>query len=88
MSKAVAQFFNPDGSLIHIPARNSKKIEVLNRIAMNLDPAKKYAEKDLNTILSRFHHDTASLRRHMIEFGIMQRDNSSNYWLVENSKID
>ena len=82
VTKQIAQFFNADGSLIHIPARSSKKIEVLNRIALTLDPSMKYTEKELNQVLSRFHSDTASLRRHMIEFGVMQRDSASNYWLV------
>ena len=80
-SKSVDHFFNTDGSLIQIPARSSKKIQVLNRIAMSLETNHRYSEKELNELLAKFHFDTASLRRYMIEFGIMDRDNSSNYWL-------
>lgn len=77
----VDQFFKEDGSLIHIPARNSKKIEVLKIIAQRFEVGKKYPEKDLNRILGEIHSDTAALRRHMIEFGIMERDSESTYWL-------
>lgn len=81
MAQHIEQFFKSDGSLIHIPAKNSKKIEVLNRIATNLSDSIVYPERELNEILAKFHPDTAALRRHMIEFGILQRDSASNYWL-------
>ena len=81
---SVDQFFAPDGSLISIPAKNSKKIEVLNRIAEKFAPGVMYTEKELNEIISDFHDDTAALRRYMIEFGIMQRNSESVYWLASN----
>ena len=83
MTKQVDQFFRADGSLIHIPAKDSKKIEVLNRIAVNFSPGITYPERELNEILAKFHSDTAALRRHMIQFGILERDNASNYWLAK-----
>jgi hypothetical protein len=79
----IDQFFAPDGSLISIPAKNSKKIEVLNRIAEKFAPGVMYTEKELNEIISDFHDDTAALRRYMIEFGIMQRNSESVSWLSE-----
>ena len=78
---SVDQFFSPNGSLISIPAKNSKKIEVLNRIAETFTPGVMYSEKELNEIISHFHDDTAAIRRYMIEFGIMQRNSESVYWL-------
>jgi hypothetical protein len=83
---SVDQFFAPDGSLISIPAKNSKKIEVLNRIAETFIPGVMYTEKELNEIISHFHDDTAAIRRHMIEFGIMCRNLESVYWLATNER--
>lgn len=80
---SVDQFFAPDGSLVSIPAKNSKKIEVLTRIAGEFTPGVMYPEKELNEIISRFHDDTAAIRRHMIEFGILQRNSESVYWLAD-----
>jgi hypothetical protein len=34
-------------------------------------------EKQLNLIIARYHEDTASLRRHMTEHGILERDGGS-----------
>lgn len=79
---SVDQFFSEDGSLISIPARSSKKIEVMKRIAEEFSSGVIYPEKDLNEIIARFHSDTAAIRRHMIEFGIMERNTSSEYWLA------
>lgn len=85
MSEKIDQFFRPDGSLIKIPARSKKKIAVLNRIAGNFAPGTKYPERTLNEILAPIHPDTASIRRYMIDFGILERDSSSVYWLSEYS---
>lgn len=82
----VGQFFNPDGTLIHLPARSSKKIEVLKIIANEFESGTIYTEKELNAILAKIHPDTASIRRHMIVFGIMERDSKSNYWLAAPTK--
>ena len=77
----VAQFFDAKGALIQIPAKQSKKIEVLKKIAESFDPGKKYSEKELNEIILKFNKDTAAIRRHMIEFGILERNKESIYWL-------
>ena len=79
----VGQFFDETGTLLSIPAKQSKKLAVLRIIAGAFDPNSIYSEKELNAILSRFNDDTAAIRRHMIEFGIMERNKESYYWLKE-----
>jgi hypothetical protein len=79
---SVDQFFAPDGSLVSIPAKNSKKLEVLRRIASEFSSGVLYPEKELNEIILHFHSDTAAIRRYMIEFGILQRNSESVYWLA------
>jgi hypothetical protein len=32
--------------------------------------------------IAKYHADTAALRRHMIEYGILERDEESVYWVV------
>ncbi len=82
MSEQIDQFFRPDGTLISIPVKPAKKIAVLNHIAKELAPETKYPEKELNTVIAKYHDDTAAIRRHMIEFGILQRNSESVYWLA------
>jgi len=85
MSEQIDQFFRPDGSLITIPVKVTKKIAVLHRIAERLSPDVRYPEKALNEIIASFHPDTAAIRRHMIEYGILERDSGSVYWVSVNS---
>lgn len=81
MEETIGQFFTPDGTLISIPAKLSKRLPVLKRIASEFSEGKQYSEKEVNEIISRFHPDTAAIRRYMIETRIMERDLQSTYWL-------
>jgi hypothetical protein len=81
MSEQIDQFFAPDGTLISIPVKPAKKIAVLNKIAGSLSPDNKYTERELNVEISKFHADTAAIRRYMIEYGILERDRDSVYWV-------
>jgi hypothetical protein len=81
MSEQIDQFFRPDGTLISIPVKPAKKIAVLQHIVSELSPDTKYPEKQLNLIIAKYHPDTAALRRYMIEYGILERDGASVYWV-------
>ena len=82
MPEQIDQFFAPDGTLISIPVKAAKKIAVLKEIAKKLSPDTKYPEKELNAVIATYHPDTAAIRRHMIEYGILERDGGSVYWVV------
>ncbi len=84
MTQQIDQFFNPDGTLISIPAKSAKRIAVLHRIAQELSPSTRYPEKDLNAIIAKFHDDTAAIRRYMIEYGILERNDQSVYCVSKN----
>jgi hypothetical protein len=81
MTEQIDQFFRPDGTLISIPVKPAKKIAVLHHIARALSPDTKYPEKQLNLIIAQYHDDTAAIRRYMIEYGILERDGESVYWI-------
>ena len=83
MTEQIDQFFNPDGTMISIPAKSAKRIAVLLRIAQELSPTTRYPEKDLNAIIATFHHDTAAIRRYMIEYGTLERDAERVYWVSD-----
>ena len=80
----IGQFFRADGTLTHIPARLEKKLAVLHHIAKDLSSDAKYPEKELNQIIAKYHPDTAAIRRHMVEFKILDRNQQSIYWLIGN----
>jgi hypothetical protein len=85
MTEQIDQFFRPDGTLISIPVKLAKKLAVLRHIASDLSPDTKYTEKQLNEIIAKYHDDTAAIRRHMIEYGILERDGESVYWIPQES---
>ena len=72
-------FFNSDGSLRQLPMQRKKFGAVLKHIVQDIEPGREYTEKEINTLLKRRHPDTASLRRGMIDFRLMERK-SGVYW--------
>ncbi|HVM70353.1 MAG TPA: metalloregulator ArsR/SmtB family transcription factor [Anaerolineales bacterium] len=81
--KVLAAFSLPDGSLKEIPAQRKKLEAVLRYVAKAFQPGVKYPEKQVNEILSRFHPDTATLRRELVGNGLMKRaGGGGDYWLA------
>ena len=82
--KVVGDFTHPDGSLKEIPAQRKKLEAVLRYVVKAFEPGKRYTEKQVNKLLSRFHEDTASLRRELVGGGLMQRESGEGvYWRIE-----
>jgi len=82
--KVLADYTRPDGSLKTIPAQRKKLEAVLRCVVKAFEPGKKYSEKQVNSILSRFHEDTASLRRELVGNGLMGREGGGgDYWRKE-----
>jgi hypothetical protein len=54
---------------------------VLRHLVREFEPGRRYPEKQVNAQLGRYHADTASLRRALIEYRLMQRAGGV-YWLV------
>jgi DNA-binding transcriptional ArsR family regulator len=77
--KVLKDFLRRDGSLKEIPAQYKKQLAVLRYIVKEFAPGQQYAEKQVNEVIARFHPDTASLRRAMIDTQLMQRANGK-YW--------
>lgn len=80
-TKIIATYFDETGALKECPAREKKKIVVLEVIAQNFQPDRSYSEKEVNRILSRIYADHAYIRRLLIEYGFLERTRSgSEYW--------
>jgi biotin operon repressor len=83
-SKVVKDFIKRDGSLKTIPAQQKKLEAVLRHVVKSFDVGKRYNEKQVNTILSKYHTDTATLRRELVGYGLMEREGGGGeYWRVE-----
>lgn len=85
--KVVADFSRPDGSLKTIPAQKKKREAILRHVVKAFTPGRRYSEKQANDLLLRFHADTATLRRELVGFGLMQRQGGGgDYWRTEPSR--
>jgi DNA-binding HxlR family transcriptional regulator len=81
--KVLADYSRKDGSLKTIPAQRKKLEALLRHVVKVFAPGKRYSEKQVNNMLSRFHEDTASLRRELVGCGLMQRESDGRlYWRV------
>jgi hypothetical protein len=77
--EAVLRTFFRDGRLREIPAKEGKRMIVLERIALEFEPGVRYDEKEVNAIVGRFFNDYASLRRYLIDAGLLAREHGE-YW--------
>ena len=82
--KVVKDYSTPQGRLKTIPAQRKKLDAILRHVVRAFKPGKRYSEKQVNEILSRFHDDTASLRRELVGSKLMQREGGGGeYWRVD-----
>ena len=81
--KVLKNFLKADGSLKQIPPQGYKLLIVLNFIVDAFAFDTNYSEKEVNTILRRFHVDTAALRRYLVDNGLMARESDgTRYWRI------
>ncbi|MEW6094435.1 MAG: DUF2087 domain-containing protein [Chloroflexota bacterium] len=86
--KVLAKFLRPDGTIHLVP--NSRLHPdwlriVLEYVLAAFEPGVTYTEKEVNTIIRRFHEDTAGLRRDLVDAGMLRRErDGSKYWREEN----
>jgi hypothetical protein len=70
----VLRNFVVDGRLVRLPARHAQKQVVLGYVARRFDESRSYEEREVNELLRGFHDDTASLRRYLVDEGLLERE--------------
>jgi hypothetical protein len=81
--KVIKDFSRRDGSLKTIPAQRKKLEAILRYVVRAFDVGKRYSEKHVNEILSGYHEDTATLRRELVGYKLMEREGGGGeYWRV------
>lgn len=82
--RVLRDWLRADGAIREFPAQE-KKFQVLVRYAAReFVPERRYTEKEVNTLLKRLHPDSASLRRALVDGGLLARavkpGAPSEYW--------
>ncbi len=75
----VKRFFGPDGRLTTLPAKQSRQLAVYDLIAQRFIPGVRYTELEVNRELMAVYDDYVTLRRGLIDFGLMDRA-GGQYW--------
>ena len=75
----VKRFFGPDGRLTTLPAKQSRQLAVYDVIAQRFIPGVRYTEMEVNRELMAVYDDYVTLRRGLVDFGLMDRANGE-YW--------
>ncbi len=90
---ALLQNFLRDGRLIRLPARYTKRREVLRHLAMrDFQRHTWYSEAEINEVLKSWCEgaegtDFVSVRRYLIDYQILDREDGGKYWLIGDWKV-
>ena len=79
--KVLKDYLLADGKIKTLPAQEKKLAVILNYLATKFKPGMIYSEKQVNQVLLQYHPDPASLRRYLVDSGLMKRE-AGEYWLV------
>ncbi|MDZ8106732.1 MAG: metalloregulator ArsR/SmtB family transcription factor [Nostoc sp. DedQUE12a] len=87
-SKVLKNYIEDDGCnensvqrLKEIPASRKKRLVILKWLASQFEVGVNYPERLVNEILKSYHPDCATLRRELIGYQLMQRENGV-YWRI------
>lgn len=71
-----------DGPLKTYPLKEKKRVVILRQLVKHFEAGRKYSEKEVNAILEQCYSDYVLLRRHLIDYGFMERTpDGSAYWV-------
>jgi hypothetical protein len=76
--KVLAAFVS-DGRLTSIPTAHAKRMIVLDWLAQEFEPGRRYSEAMVNLVLGKRHPDTAALRRYLVDHEFLSRE-AGQYW--------
>jgi hypothetical protein len=78
---AVLRTFLRDGRVVRLPAARGKRRVLLEHIAAVFEPGVRYPERDVDAKLRAWHDDYATLRRYLVDEGLMARE-AGVYWRI------
>lgn len=81
-AKVLRDFVDPTGRLRSIPAQRKKRAVVVEWLASRFEPGRRYSEREVNAVLGEVHADVATLRRELVAFRLLGRQDGV-YWRLE-----
>jgi hypothetical protein len=69
----VLRNFVAGGRLVRLPARRGQRRVILEYVADRFESDRQYAEVEVNDLLGSLHDDHVSLRRYLVDEGLLDR---------------
>ncbi len=83
--KVIKSYFKKEGEiekLTTIPSKEKRKLIVLEHIMQSFEVDKKYTHQEVNQMLEEIHPDYSTIRRHLVDYGFMERTKDCQlYWV-------
>lgn len=87
--KVLKAFTDSEGKIRNFPVQEKKYLVLMNYVLQAFEPGVQYTEKQVNEILLRYNDDTASLRRGLVDYGLMERESGGGkYWRNDGENHD
>jgi hypothetical protein len=75
----ILRAFLAGSRLTGLPAQQSKRAVVLDFVVQRFEPGRRYGEPEVNRVLNRLWDDHATLRRALVDEGLLERE-GGRYW--------
>lgn len=71
-----------DGPLSEFPKKQKRKAAILRHLIQRFETGRQYSEQEINAVLELAYPDYVTLRRYLIDYGLLDReDDGSSYWV-------
>lgn len=86
--KIIRSFFSSQNplKLKQMPSKIAKSKIVAARIAREFEPGRTYGEQEINAVLKAIYPDYATLRRTLIDFGLLTRSSDGSEYRAAERK--
>lgn len=72
--------FVRDGRIIGYPRKPERRLLLLEQVALEFEPGRYYDENLVDEVLRSVTDDQATLRRYLVDHGLMSRTPAGIYW--------
>jgi hypothetical protein len=72
--------FIRDGRITAVPAKRTRRLLLLDRVAQAFEPGREYPEAAVDEVLKAIFDDHCALRRYLIDESFMSRTAAGIYW--------
>ena len=74
-AEKVKKVFWRDGLIVMMPSQLKKRKVLLDLLALDFEPGRSYTEQEVNFKLLDHYDDYCTVRREMVDFGLLVRNN-------------